>query len=238
MNPLRPLAQLIFPNTCIHCGRTAERGSLCRGCEPALIPLEPPFCDICALPFEGAIHGTFHCQNCHDRQFSFAYARAAWRSGDLANDLIHGLKYRHEIHLAREIGEAVGELICELGKDEPPTPAVLVPVPLHHSRQRERMFNQAAEIARFASKICQLPICHALQRIRKTTPQVQHARAQRLTNLQGAFRLRQKSASTLAARIYLIDDVFTTGSTAEECSKQLATAPGVEKIVVATALRG
>lgn len=156
-------------------------------------------------------------------------------------ELIHGLKYQKALHLAPELGRLAAEsfddprLATALAERWP-----LVPVPLHPARQRERYFNQAAEIARTVSAATGLPVLPALKRIRKTETQTHFGRAQRLANLKGAFALSRTGTRFAAGKppgAVVIDDVFTTGSTVHECARVLRRG-GVQKVIVVTVMRG
>ncbi|MGJ8672226.1 ComF family protein [Rubritalea sp.] len=117
-----------------------------------------------------------------------------------------------------------------------PTP-LLVPVPLHWRRNWQRGFNQAEEITRALSKLIQVPNKKVLKRTRNTQTQTKLDRKHRLKNLQNAFTARRIPEHFRS--VILIDDVFTTGSTAEACASTLRKhAPQLENIVVLTALRG
>ena len=113
----------------------------------------------------------------------------------------------------------------------------LVPVPLHRSRQMERQFNQAEEIARSISIETGLPVSHLLKRGRRTETQTRLSRKQRMENLRGAFKLREPLPETPPPGYLLVDDVFTTGSTVDECAKVLRKA-GAGRIAVLTVMRG
>ena len=120
-------------------------------------------------------------------------------------------------------------------------PWTLVPVPLHWRRKRWRWFNQSFEIARTLAKLRDLPFEPALRRVRNTNQQTLLNRTQRLANLRGAFRLTRRECRLQNVKnrpVLLVDDVFTTGSTAEECARILRTEGGAEKVVVLTVLRG
>ncbi|MEM7385050.1 MAG: hypothetical protein AAF514_08910 [Verrucomicrobiota bacterium] len=115
---------------------------------------------------------------------------------------------------------------------------VLVPVPLHHRRKREREFNQAEELARFLAKSSGLPWVQALKRHRYTLTQTSLRRNERRENLNGAFSIRSRGVGRIQDRsVLLVDDVFTTGSTASECAGVLRD-EGVKKVVVITVGRG
>jgi len=156
-------------------------------------------------------------------------------------ELIYQLKYHRGVHLAGELGKLAAEafddsrLVEARAKRWP-----LVPVPLHCGRLRTRHFNQAAEIARALGREVDLPVLPALKRIRATGTQTRLTRAQRLSNLKGAFaltRVGHRFAAEKPAGVVLVDDVFTTGSTVDECARTLRRA-GIQKVIVVTVMRG
>jgi competence protein ComFC len=119
----------------------------------------------------------------------------------------------------------------------------LVPVPLHRIRQMDRQFNQAEEISRAIAEETGLPVLRLLKRVRKTETQTRLSRRQRMENLKGAFAARKgwgpgnQFASLAVPGVILVDDVFTTGSTVDECAKVLRKA-GVGRVAVLTVMRG
>ncbi len=113
---------------------------------------------------------------------------------------------------------------------------LIVPVPLHPARQRERGFNQAELLALELQRKCRLPLGRVLQRTRYTTTQTQFDRSERMENLRGAFRLR-RGCNVQDLRMLLVDDVLTTGSTLSECAFVLKKA-GALSVYAATAARG
>lgn len=237
----------IFPPICELCGLGLVHGrAICEPCAGDLPRIISPFCDVCGESFVGLIDGAFDCPNCKEISFHFEFARAAMDRSEKMLELIHRLKYGKEIHLAREIGK----LACEAFSDKRLAIALeekwpLVPVPLHRSRKRERLFNQAEEIARVIGMETGLEMQGKLKRVRKTLTQTRLSRKQRMENLKGAFALRgwsfwkKKTPPGFAEPpgVILIDDVFTTGSTVDACAKVLRKA-GVARVVVLTVMRG
>lgn len=232
----------LYPSACAVCGTGLSDGrSLCDPCDGDLPRLAQPFCGTCGEAFEGRIDGDFACPNCHKLKFSFEFARSSTVRDERTLDMVHRLKYGREIHLAKELGR----LAYESFADSRLAPALhggwpLVPVPLHRKRQQHRHFNQAEEISRILSNHAGLPVLKGLQRTRSTETQTQLTRSQRLENLRGAFALtghgrRWIDQSTAGA--ILIDDVFTTGSTVDECAKILRRG-GFQKVFVVTVMRG
>jgi ComF family protein len=179
------------------------------------------------------IDGPFTCSNCADRDFHFECAVAPFLSRGVVREFIHRFKYNRHFHLRHQLAAWM-----RAGFDDDrlmsPKPDALVPVPLHSARRREREFNQAEILAQLLSKIAGLPVEHALIRVRYTSTQTRLQRHERMENLRGAFELRHTPAVT-GKHIILIDDVFTTGSTVEECARVLrrANAASVRVLTVA-----
>src|SRR5205823_9960416 len=232
---LRAIASLLYPPACTIC--TAMVGSddyLCEECKAKTTRIIPPFCGKCSEPFEGAITGTFICANCAHRTIHFDAAVAAYRSRGIVREIVHDFKYGRQIHLrhivARWLYAALDdERLREHRFD------IIVPVPLHPTRQRERGFNQASLLAESLSAQISTPAKPLLERIRYTTTQTALDRAERMENLHNAFHLR-KNADVRGLRVLLIDDVLTTGSTLSECARVLKRA-GATSVHAATAAR-
>jgi competence protein ComFC len=241
----RNLEDLIYPSICELCESPLSQGrALCASCSAKLPRVSHPFCDVCGENFQGQIDGAFECPNCKDISFYFEFASAALDRSEKALELVHRLKYGHQIHLAKELGL----LAVEALQDKRFTAAMeegwpLVPVPLHPSRQMERFFNQAEELALFISKESGLPVMNLLKRVVRTITQTRLSRKERMDNLKNAFAIKKpwlfqnKRKPSDLPGVILVDDVFTTGSTVDACAKVLHKA-GVKRIVVLTALRG
>jgi len=237
------LLDFVYTPQCALCEQVLQHGrSLCDSCDKDLPRLTPPFCEQCGEPFQGRIDEPFQCPNCGELDFAFAFARPAMLRDERTRQLIHQLKYSRAIHLAAELGR----LATEAFGDERLRPALsanwpLVPVPLHRSRLQHRNFNQAAEIARVISKLTSLPVLAALKRIRRTDTQTMLGRRARLHNLHAAFTLTSAGhrhlSSTGGPGAVLIDDVLTTGSTAQACATTLRRA-GFKTVLVVTVMRG
>ena len=230
------LGTLCFPPFCAACRAATEPGvHLCEDCALGARRIVAPFCERCSQPFEGAITQTFVCSNCAGREIHFECAVAPYRSSGVVRDFIHAFKYEHRLHLSRTLGDWLAEALADpriasRGFD------AFVPVPLHHKRFREREFNQAEELARHLSKRTGIPAWKALKRIRYTTTQTKLDRHERMENLRGAFRVRHNER-VKNCHLVLVDDVFTTGSTVEECSRALLGA-GAASVRVVTVARG
>src|SRR5690606_14386031 len=113
-----------------------------------------------------------------------------------------------------------------------------VPVPLHPRRQREREYNQAEELAAGVARLTGWPLVRALRRQRYTSQQAKLDRAARLHNLRDSFRLHRAATKVRGQAVLLIDDVLTTGSTAQECAHLLRHEAGARRVAVLTLARG
>jgi len=226
---------LLYPATCVICRKHLRAGEyLCDGCKAKIVRIVPPFCQTCSEPFEGSISSVFSCANCAHRAIYFEAAVAAYRGRGIVRDVIHQFKYNRQIHLrhliARWLTAALDDERLRGQRFD-----VIVPVPLHSARQRERGFNQAGVLAELLSAQSSIPCRPWLKRIRYTTTQTALDRSERMENLHNAFRLR-KNADVRGLRVLLIDDVLTTGSTLSECARVLKRA-GAASIHAATAAR-
>lgn len=208
---------------------------LCAACAAAVHPLRPPFCATCSQPFYGAISGPFTCTNCGDRRFNFTCAVSRYLSRGPVRDLIHQFKYGRQFHLRHQLGRWLAETAADPRLAADP-PDLIVPVPLHPTRKREREFNQAEVLARSLARTMGLPVAGLLRRVRPTTTQTRLDREERSENLRDAFRLRE-NRPVRGKSLLLVDDVFTTGSTADACARVLAAA-GAREVRVATVARG
>lgn len=233
---LRALADILFPPLCHACREfIADAGPLhlCADCLGKAKPIEPPFCTVCGEPF-GTAGGIIHpCGSCMKGGRPFAAARAASLFEGPVEELIHRFKYGKKVQLRRPLGLLTASRLAGFAADT--LPDLLVPVPLHRRRLRERGFNQALLIARVLSREWQVPCARAtLVRTRWTVPQVQLSAAERAQNVRGAFAVAEP-ASVADRRIMLVDDVFTTGSTLDECARVLRRAGAAEVLAVTVA---
>lgn len=217
-----PLLGLVYPNICQLCKTGAARredGFVCELCQRGVTPIRPPFCSRCGLPYEGAINVVFECANCHDRELHFRSARAAAEFSGPVKEAIHAYKYNHAIWFEEFLGRLlVEESRLALNRKDWD---FLVPIPLHWMRRLERSFNQAERLAGFLSRATGIPVnTQLLRRNRRTDTQARLSRAERAENVKRAFSYRGKEPME-GARLVLIDDVLTTGSTADSCAKLL-----------------
>ncbi len=182
----------------------------------------PPCCDACGAPFEFEIGPDALCVGCSAERPAFDRARAACLYDEHSRDLILALKHGDRTDLAGLFGRWLARAAADLLADAD----AVVPVPLHRWRLLRRRYNQAAEIARplaRASRIAYWP--GALRRRRATASQAGKSGLERRANVEAVFETPSRWRSRLAGRrVLLVDDVLTTGATAESCARALRAA--------------
>jgi predicted amidophosphoribosyltransferase len=150
---------LFYPPVCQVCRQEAalaRDGYVGAECRREVRWIQPPFCDRCGLPFEGAITTEFKCSNCSEQTLHFSTARAVVVASGVVRDVLHGYKYRRAVwfepFLGRLLVQGAGAAVAAAGYD------LLVPVPLHPVKRREREFNQAERLARRLSRAMKIPV--------------------------------------------------------------------------------
>ncbi len=240
----RRAIDVLLPPRCLSCGAVVdEPGALCAPCWGKAAFIAPPHCARCGLAFElppqasdstNESLGAFDCAACAADPPAFDRARAALAYDDHTKSLVLRLKHADATHtapgLARWMARAGAELLdqCDL----------IAPVPLHRWRLLWRRYNQSALLALALGRLAAKPVAPGLLVRKRATPQQGHlGPAQRRANVAGAFALKARhAAQILGKRVLLIDDVLTTGATAEECAKVLKRA-GAAAVDVLTLAR-
>jgi ComF family protein len=232
----RAVVDGVLPPRCLACGATVDEiDALCGQCWAAINFFAPPWCSNCGLPFphpmgEGAV-----CGDCARQQPSWDRARAVLRYDRHSRRLVLMLKHGDQTHLARAFGRWMQRVGGEVLADAD----YAMPVPLHWTRLFRRRFNQAGLLAQAIRAAGGPPVAADwLVRRRRTPSQGTLGPLARARNVRGAFALR-RGCSVAGKRVVLIDDVLTTGATAEECARVLrrAGAAYVGVLVLARALR-
>ncbi len=214
---------------------------MCPPCQKRLTPVLSPFCKRCAEPFPGEITEDFQCPNCEGiKTQHYSFAVCPWDFSGTVRELIHGFKFERKYELHRLIG-----WLATAGLKDPRIACrndwVVVPVPLHPARMREREFNQSEEIAIHVAKATGFRLRDELRRRKDTGHQAQLTRQERLRNLKGAFSLSdlaKKNRIFHERHVLLIDDVLTTGATIDECAKVLKKEGGAYLVAALTVARG
>jgi ComF family protein len=214
------LLGLLYPPTCIACeAATAEPHALCAACWAGIRFIERPFCERLGTPFALDLGQPLLSPAAIADPPVFERARAVAEYDGTASLLVHRLKYNDRLELARALGPMMARAGAELIADAD----VIVPVPLHRWRLWRRRFNQAMALASVVSRESGVPSDPSLlARVKATRRQVGLTKAQRQDNLQGAFRVPSNQKARLSGRrVLLVDDVLTTGATANAAARAL-----------------
>jgi ComF family protein len=237
---LQSIFSVLFPSDCRIC-RTPltniSRVPVCGDCLAEISPTRAPQCILCGDRLASAqlLMGDGRCVHCHDNAPAFDRAVSYSEYKGTLRGLIHLLKYEGVRPAAVPLGEMLADTIAEL---HPDARAILIPVPLHQGRRRDRGFNQAELIARAASKYFEQKLAIApdtLVRHRETVSQVGLSREERIENMRDAFRVADPRA-VQGRSVIVVDDVMTTGTTLSECARVLKEA-GAERVWAATVAR-
>ena len=236
MSLFADVQDLLFPARCLACEALLGRHRLpllCRDCSARLVPLASPLCRCCGTPFAT---GEDHlCGNCLAGKPPFDLVRSAFSYQEPLTGLIHQVKFGRRLTALATLGLlARNSCACS----DLCRPDLILPVPLHVRRLRQRGFNQSLLLARTCFPEWQDRIAAAgLKRIRNTTPQTDLSGRERRKNLKGAFCLNV-AGGVAGKKVLLVDDVLTTGSTIAECSRILekGCAARVEVFTLARAL--
>ena len=240
--PVRPWVEtaldFVYPAVCRLCESeraTAADGYVGGHCWSQVRFIKPPYCGRCGLPYEGDLTAPFECANCRELDLPFAFARSAVVARGPVLEAVHRFKYRRQLWFEDFLaGLLLREAVPALrGRDWD----LIVPVPLHPLKQREREFNQAERLARRLGTALALPVnARLLRRITPTATQTLLTRQQRAANMRGAFAIRPGAALD-GRRVVVVDDVFTTGATTGACARVLLAA-GAGAVCVWTVARG
>jgi ComF family protein len=235
MHPLlRGFLDLLYPPRCEACGQL-RREPICADCSAAIERIAPPLCEVCGEPFDPLAQAAPRCADCRGHRRSFSVARsAAYYTGPLV-EAICRFKYDCQMVLWRPLGRLMVEALGDgAAAVEPDTIDVVCPVPLHHSRLRERGFNQSELLGEVIAEEFGRPIKLLLERTRPTLPQVDLPAQSRAANVRDAFAPRLQKVIA-GQRVLLVDDLFTTGATLAECARVLRRAGAADVRVLTLA---
>ena len=228
---------LFFPRICVSCSRPLDplnRDYLCFDCRGMIFWIAEPVCGVCGVPLEGKAGPSPLCSVCRQQRPLYRAARSIFRFEAGGRDLILRYKYGKGTFLA----PVISRLLFERGgrwydwKDYD----LIIPVPLHHRKVRERGFDQSRLLAGGLGRLAGIRSLKRILRRRRYTPsQTRLSARERKRNIAGAFEVTDRK-DLLGGSILLLDDVFTTGATVDECAQTLYRA-GAARVDVLTAAR-
>jgi ComF family protein len=215
-----------LPTLCVSCREPVAGEGVCAECWGKLSFIAPPFCPRLGIPFVYDPGSELLSMEAIANPPAYQRARAAVRYDDVARTLVHALKYQDRTDLA----PTMGRWMARAGQELLGEADVLVPVPLHWRRGWSRRYNQSGALARVISAQSGVKVAsEALRRVRATEQQIGLSRAQRASNVQGAFKVAaERSADIAGRRVVLIDDVLTSGATTDACARALLRAKAAQ----------
>jgi ComF family protein len=244
---------LLYPPSCCGCGGATTRPGFCPPCHATIALPQSPLCTICGAPFQTRAGADHPCGRCLTRAPRFGRARACalYDARDAvtrdavtrdvvtdgpATDPLRSVLQRYKYNRDVSLAPVLGALLKQRAPLSAAAYDIIIPVPLHISRLRWRGFNQAHLLAQqFADGTAIDP--YSLTRVRPTQPQVELHESERRRNVAGAFRVTRPERID-GRRVLLVDDVYTTGATVDECSHMLVRAGAhcVDVLVLARAV--
>ncbi len=218
------LGDVIFPPVCVSCAGLVEEGChrhVCSRCAEKIEHVTDPACSVCGHPFYGEVEGERMCPHCEGLAPAFRRGRTCVLFKGPARDLIHELKYHRGLHVLADIETVMrrSEHVMEWLRG-----SVLVPVPLHARKERERGYNQTLLLAEAFARATADPSTRVELLLKKdidTASQTTFDRKTRRKNLKNAFSVAPGRVINPEYHYILVDDVFTTGSTLNSCASVL-----------------
>ena len=236
----KQISKILFPASCFSCQEIlGENIFLCKDCRENLPYKSNPVCACCGKSLNLPLYlPSQTCLNCQENYPQFTQAFSPFHYEGMIKEMIHQFKYHHKIYLRDTLAEFLIPIL-ELQIKADFSSHLLIPVPLYSSCERERKFNQAEEFCLVLRQKTKIPISYCLKKKRKTEKQAMLPRKKRVHNLKKAFSLSAKTekfSQLKGKKAILIDDIFTSGATANECAKALKPI-GFEEIFILTVAR-
>jgi ComF family protein len=235
---VRAFLDLLFPRACVGCGRPpgTEFLHLCWDCVSGLAYIRGCFCRVCGDPAEGLVGDDWVCATCAETPPAFNLARSAARYRGVLREAVMMFKYDRAVWLAQDLALLLAGLARGAWLEGVVLDGVLA-VPLHPRKERIRTYNQSGLLAAGLARALGKPLLGgSLVRTRDQGTQTHLTARDRTANVRGAFGVR-KPDRVVGRRLLLVDDVMTTGATANACARALKNA-GASAVYVATVARG
>ncbi len=226
--------EIFYPRSCLHCSDAVEDSDyqfLCNACSRELFLSKPPSCSTCGYPFFGMLAGPRICPHCTELDPLFEQGKTLFLAKGPARSIIHALKYQSGFYVLEDVKVMIAKISSYKDYFDG---AILVPVPLHPTKERERGFNQSLVIAKSLNDATMAKdLQNLLVRKVYTQTQTRLSRTARHQNVKNAFALASDAVVIPNQTYILVDDVITTGSTFNACAAALREA-GATQIKVAT----
>lgn len=219
MHFLDMLLQWFYPPRCILCGKLikiGEQSRMCAACENTISWKEGTVCQKCGC---NLYTNATYCERCQKANFVFEKGVAVFSYSDVRDSIAH-FKFHYWKRDAIPLGKIMGDYLLTYYPELAKQTELLIPVPMHQKKQKLRGFNQSELLTKVIAQRIKKPYTNTLKRIKETIPQSQLNPEERKQNLQGAFAV-ENAEEIKGKTILLIDDIFTTGTTINECAKVL-----------------
>jgi len=234
---LHDISSVIFPSQCLGCAEILNAGEnriFCPACQAKVNVISGAICSVCGINFPDSPSPGHLCGDCLENKPFFSCARAVFSYDSFILEAIHRFKYHRDF----AAGETLASFMADFAFPDVNFSeyTMVMPVPLHIKKLRQRGFNQSLILAKAVGKKHKIPVDFSLlKRIRFTESQTGMNKDERRKNIRGAFEITA-GEKIAGQNIILVDDVFTTGATANECAKTLLKAKA-EKVAVLTLAR-
>ena len=207
--------QLLYPTTCVFCGKVLKE-PVCSVCKEKVVYVEEPRCKVCGKPIRYMEEEC--CSDCKEQSHFFEQGRSVWLHKGPVRWSIYQFKYHNRRifaqYYAKELYRLHGKKLVDWEID------LIVPIPLHRRRKRRRGYNQSELLAKQLSKLSGIPMnVNGVIRVKNTRPQKALTGKERKKNMQGAFRICDWGNAP--KNVLLIDDIYTTGNTLDAVAKLL-----------------
>lgn len=216
---LQKLQNFIYPPTCVLCENPGHKGmDLCQACYTDL-PFIDLACLVCGLPLSGVMAVNNICGQCQQHPPHYQVSAIPFSYTTPLDHMIQAFKFNAKLYYGRLLGDLLADYI-QLHYES--LPDVIIPVPLHVSRQRQRGYNQALELGKHLCKRLPLTVdCRSCKRVVNTSPQSSLKAHERQKNVKDCFVFTPDQHTTKVSHVAILDDVITTGATVRELAKVL-----------------
>ncbi|MFH1782895.1 MAG: ComF family protein [Candidatus Omnitrophota bacterium] len=236
---IKSLIDLLYPPICQVCEEKIESGSsaLCENCSKRIEERLPPFCEKCGKELFGEAREHELCLDCKTSKVYLDRARSILHYNEPLKKIIHNLKYKK---MTSSLKDLVDIAVAFIRKNNFSSNCdIITSIPMHPARFFKREINLSSLLAKQIAKTINKPYCEGiLKKIKLSTPQSYLKREKRIKNIKGSFSIdKTKAHAIIDKNVLLIDDLYTTGSTLNECAKMLKSS-GSKKVEALTIARG